>query len=178
MSHIERVQGVDTQSAGHEALRRDLVRAVRRVCPKSLAEEAEDLVQDALVRLFKASKLDRQSALSAAYLKKVAYCAVIDEMRRRRRRPAVDPVSDPVEIEDAADGSRAMGCDAALGDALQVCLQRLVPDRRRAVTLHLLGHSGAEVAQILGCNLKRAENLTLRGLAQLREYLHGLGVSP
>jgi DNA-directed RNA polymerase specialized sigma24 family protein len=56
-------------------------------------------------------------------------------------------------------------------------MQRLQDHRRQALTLHLLGYSGPEVAQMLECNGKRAENLTLRGLAQLRECLHGLGLS-
>jgi RNA polymerase sigma-70 factor (ECF subfamily) len=161
----------------HEELRRHLERAVRRVCPKSLAEDAEDLVQESLVRLFTARKLGSDNQVSAGYLKKVAYSAVVDEIRRRRRRPATDSACD-FEIEAAPDMTSTPAPDTLLGNALETCLQRLQVDRQRALTLHLLGYSGAEVAGILGCNLKRAENLTLRGLAQLREYLHEMGMWP
>jgi RNA polymerase sigma factor (sigma-70 family) len=166
---------LDTQR--HQELRRDLERAVRRVCPRSLAEDAEDLVQESLIRLLTARKLDSESRVSAAYLKKVAYSAVIDEIRRRRRRPAAEPASD-IELESAADMTATPAPDTLLGNALETCLQRLQADRQRALTLHLLGYSGAEVAGLLGCNLKRAENLTLRGLAQLREYLNEMGLWP
>lgn len=151
-------------------------RAVRRVCPKSLAADAEDLVQESLIRLFRARKLGGQGSFSAAYLKKVAYSAVIDEIRRRRRQPSVDAASD-IDLEATPDTTSA-AADTSLGNAMETCLRSLQPDRRRALTLHLLGYSGTEVASMLGCNAKRAENLTLRGLAQLRKYLQDMGLSP
>lgn len=163
------------EATGHETLRRELQCAVRRVCPRSLAEHAEDLVQDAFIRLLRARKLDGQD-VSSAYLKKVAYSAVIDEIRRRRRQPAEQAYA-RVDVESAADELSASP-DAALGHALEVGLQTLAPDRRRALTLHLLGYSGSEVADMLGCNAKRADNLTHRGLAQMREYLLKLGLNP
>jgi RNA polymerase sigma-70 factor (ECF subfamily) len=162
----------------HQSLLRDLERAVRRVCPRSLAPDAEDLVQESFIRLMRARKLDGQSKLSAAYLKKVAYSAVIDEIRRRRREPAADLASDRMDIESAADRMQEEAPDMALGDAMEVSLQRLQPDRRRALTLHLLGYSVPEVARMLECNAKRADNLVHRGLAQLREYLHQMGLRP
>ncbi len=166
-----------SEAQSHDELRRDLVRAVRRVCPRSLAADAEDLVQEAFIRLLRARKLGSESTLSPAYLKKVAYSAVIDEIRRRRRRVAVDPVTDDT-LESAAEDRAVAAPDTSLGNAMELCLQRLEPDRKRAVTLHLLGYSGSEIAHILGCNMKRADNLTHRGLAQLREYLHDMGLSP
>ena len=161
----------------HEALRRDLVRAVRRVCPRSLAEDAEDLVQESLIRLFRAHKLEGDSNVSTTYLKKVAYSAVIDEIRRRRRRIVVVAEVDP-DLEAATDEASSTTPDIGLGNAMEICMQRLLDQRRQALTLHLLGYSGPEVARMLECNAKRAENLTLRGLAQLRECLQGLGLSP
>jgi RNA polymerase sigma-70 factor, ECF subfamily len=165
------------EAQAHQALRRALERAVRRVCPRSLAADAEDLVQESFIRLFRAHKLEGAGTVSAGYLKKVAYSAVIDEIRRRRRQlPAI--AGSDVDIEAAPDETQSTTPDTALGNAMEVCMQRLVDDRRRALTLHLLGYGGAEVARMLECNLKRAENLTLRGLAQLRECLQGMGLSP
>jgi RNA polymerase sigma factor (sigma-70 family) len=161
----------------HQSLLRDLKRAVRRVCPRSLAQDAEDLVQESFIRLLRAHKLDGRSTLSAAYLKKVAYSAVIDEIRRRRREPAADLATDRVDVDAAADHMQEEAPDTALGNAMEVSLQRLQPDRRRALTLHLLGYSVPEVARMLECNTKRADNLVHRGLAQLREFLHEMGLS-
>ena len=133
-------------------------------------------MQESFIRLLRAGKLDGDSLLSPSYLKKVAYSAVIDEIRRRRRRIAVVAEGD-AEIEVTADEATSSTPDLALGSALEVCLQRLQDDRRQALTLHLLGYTGPEVARMLECNAKRAENLTLRGLAQLRECLRGQGLS-
>jgi RNA polymerase sigma-70 factor, ECF subfamily len=165
------------EAQSHDELRRGLVRAVRRICPRSLAEDAEDLVQESFIRLLRARKLEGDSTLSSTYLKKVAYSAVIDEIRRRRRRIAVVAGSE-AEIEATPDETVAAIPDTALGNAMETCMQLLQEHRRQALTLHLLGHSGAEIARMLECNAKRAENLTLRALAQLRECLHGKGVSP
>lgn len=159
------------------ALRRELERAVRRVCPRSLAQEAEDLVQECFVRLLRASKVEHAEELSAAYLKKVAYSAVVDEIRRRRRQLALDAGTDHGDIEAAADETQSTP-ETALGDAIAACLQGQPPDRRRALTLHLLGHTGSEVARLLSCDAKRAENLTLRGLAKLRDCLQSKEVTP
>jgi RNA polymerase sigma factor (sigma-70 family) len=167
--------GLEAQA--HEALRRELVRAMRCVCPQSLAADAEDLVQESMIRLLKARKLEGDTVVSATYLKKVAYSAVVDEIRRRRRRIAVVPQSD-AEIEAASDEASSTTPELALGNAMEICMQRLQADRRRALTLHLLGYSGPEVGRMLECNAKRVENLTLRGLAQLRECLRGQGLSP
>jgi RNA polymerase sigma factor (sigma-70 family) len=167
----------DLEAQAHEALRRGLVRAVRCVCPRSLAEDAEDLVQESFIRLIRARKLDGDSSMTSAYLKKVAYSAVIDEIRRRRRRITVVGGVD-ADIEAVPDEALSTTPDTALGNAMETCMQRLHEPRRRALTLHLLGYSGPEVARMLECNAKRAENLTLRGLAQLRECLHGLGMAP
>jgi RNA polymerase sigma factor (sigma-70 family) len=167
--------GPDAQA--HEALRRELVRAMRRVCPQSLAADAEDLVQESMIRLLRARKLEGDTVVSTTYLKKVAYSAVVDEIRRRRRRIAVVPQAD-TEIEAASDETSSTTPDLALGNAMEICMQQLQEHRRQALTLHLLGYSGPEVARMMECNAKRVENLTLRGLAQLRECLRGQGLSP
>jgi RNA polymerase sigma factor (sigma-70 family) len=178
LDEIESRSRAVLEAQSYQALRRDLERAVRRVCPKSLAEDAEDLVQESLIRLLRARKADPEGTVSQGYLKKVAYSAVIDEIRRRRRQPPAETASD-IDIDELGPQAEpATTPDTLLGNAMEACLQRLQPDRRRALTLHLLGYSGREVADILGCNSKKAENLTLRGLTQLREHLQDLGVRP
>src|SRR3954454_22813908 len=71
-------------------LHRDLVRAVGRVCPRWMADRADDLVQVALMRAMEIQRKKEGTAeLSAFYLKKTAYSAMIDEIRRLRRRQEV-----------------------------------------------------------------------------------------
>jgi RNA polymerase sigma-70 factor (ECF subfamily) len=177
VSESSRDARVVLDTPAHRALRQQLEWAVRRMCPRSLAADAEDLVQESFIRLLRAHKLDGDAELAPAYLKKVAYSAVIDEIRRRRKQLAENPAM-RVDVEVAADELVAASSDTALGHAIEAGMQSLSDDRRRALTLHLLGYSGTEVATLLGCNVKRADNLTHRGLAQVREYLLRLGLKP
>lgn len=167
--------GIPVIPGQYSRLREQLVHAVRRVCPSWLAQDAEDLVQDALIRVMQRTRSsDGTLVVSPAYLKKVAYSTVVDEIRRRQRRPDVVAGQDGDEV---ADDAPATG-DPLLGNAIAGCLAQQHADRRRAVTLHLLGHSVAEAASTLGCNVKRAENLVYRGLAQLRDCLNQRGIQP
>jgi len=58
-----------------------------------------------------------------------------------------------------------------LGRAIRGCLEGLVAPRRQAVSLWLLGYGHQEIAERLGWNRKRAENLVTRGRENLRECL-------
>jgi RNA polymerase sigma-70 factor (ECF subfamily) len=164
-------------------LRAVLQRAVRRVCPRWLVDRSEDLVQVALMRVLDArGRNEGLSVLPSSYLYKVAYTTLIDEIRRLRRRPEV-----PLEAEGHGDGASAPVAagnpeqDLAateVGEAITQCLSGLGDDRRRAVTLHLQGHTVPQAAALLGWDAKRTENLVYRGLAELRQCLEAKGVKP
>jgi RNA polymerase sigma-70 factor (ECF subfamily) len=162
-------------------VRRALHRALTRRCPRWLSDRREDIVQAALMRLVQIQqRSERNTPFPASYLWKAAYSAMIDEIRRLRRAehvsledgavdpPAVDAGSDPEQQRRARE----------IGAGIQECLARLVSDRRRAVTLQLVGHSVPDIAKLLGWNLKRAENLVYRGLDDLRACLTAKGLEP
>lgn len=165
-----------------EGLRRQLVAAVRRTCPRWLAADADDLVQTALLRVLEIRrKREGEAEFSAFYLRRAAHSAVVDEIRRRRRRAEVplDPEdggepSRPLESSSAPDPER-MSESRELGRAITECLGRMIRPRKMAVALHLQGHRIKEVGGILGWNDKKAENLIYRGLADLRDCLEDKG---
>lgn len=161
----------------YRTLRRELVRAVKRSCPAWLVQDADDLVQDALLRLLDRPDLDPE-ALTGSYLRRVAYSVVVDELRLRRRRPADQPGDLDHSQAETADPRLDGAAAGAIGDGIARCLARQAEDRRRALTLHLLGHSVPEAAELLGWGAKRVENLVYRGLVHLRECLAGLGLWP
>ena len=77
-------------SMDYAQLHRDLAKAVDRVCPRWMADRADDLVQVALMRVMEIQRKKEGTAeFSAFYLKKAAYSALIDEIRRLRRRQEV-----------------------------------------------------------------------------------------
>jgi RNA polymerase sigma-70 factor (ECF subfamily) len=162
-----------------EALRSDLFRAVGRVCPPWLSDRREDLVQEALIRVAEIRRREPERELQPAYLRRAAYNALVDEIRRLRRRRETSLEGDDGTIQppSEAPGPERLSAGRELGRAIQDCLGRLVPPRRRAVALHLQGHSGPESARLMGWTPKRTNNLVYRGLDDLRRCLGGKGYS-
>ncbi len=174
----------DEQQALVRELQRRLAPAIRRICPPELAAHADDLVQLAVLRVLRAAPDHREregaEPVPTSYLWRVAYTTVIDELRRVRGEHAkrdhaaaagAAAPSPPPSPESIAQGAR-------IGAAIRECLEALEQDRRRAVVLHLQGHSVPETASLLGWVRKRAENLVYRGLGDLRRCLASKGFEP
>jgi RNA polymerase sigma-70 factor (ECF subfamily) len=165
-----------------EGLRRDLKRSVAQTCPRWLSDRSEDIIQVALMRVVEIHrKREGNAEFTSFYLKKAAYSAMVDEIRRLRRRQEVplENESSEVVFEPAAESPDPERHTAAreAGRAIRDCLSRLVRPRQMAVTLNLQGHSVPEVGRLLGWTTKKAENLVYRGMADLRGCLDAKGVS-
>lgn len=166
-------------------LHRDLVKAVDRVCPRWMADRADDLVQVALMRVMEIQRKKAGTAeFSSFYLKKAAYSALVDEIRRLRRRQEVSLEGDgggeeePIAYDPPApapDPERA-SASREIGRAIRDCLGGMISPRRHAVTLNLQGHSVPEIGRLLGWTAKKAENLVYRGLTDLRGCLGTKGI--
>jgi RNA polymerase sigma-70 factor (ECF subfamily) len=127
------------------------------------------------------SDVDRPRSLATSYLYRVAHSALVDEIRRIRRRREEELPDD--KVETYVDGSDApnperLAASQEVGRGIQNCLSRMNRDRRLAVTLYLQGHTVPEAARILDWSAKRTENLVYRGLADLRECLMAKGMRP
>jgi len=162
-------------------VRRHLIIAMRRVCPPALADEAEDLVQRALLKLMKSQVSgEGNRTVSASYLWRVAYTAVIDEIRRRKRRreeTLIENSSSAIHATSQPDPEHEAN-SRSIGEAIRECLGRMVDTRRRALTLHLVGHTVPEIASLMGRRTKQADNLVYRGMADLRRCLINKGITP
>jgi RNA polymerase sigma-70 factor, ECF subfamily len=164
-----------------DRLREQLERAVRRVCPRWLSDRSEDLVQAAMMKVMEIQrKSEEDREFKASYLWKVAHSALVDEIRRHRRRREA-----PLE-DDGWDGGPATVSPGPerrtaareIAKGIGECLMRLVRPRRLAVVLYLQGHSVPEAAELLSWGNKRTENLVYRGLADLRDCLAEKGLEP
>lgn len=171
-------------STDYAQLHRELTQAVDRICPRWLADRADDIVQVALMRVMEIQRKKAGTAeLNTFYLRRAAYSAMIDEIRRLRRRQEVSlqgggEEDDAVAFDPAApvpDPERASAGREA-GRAIRDCLTRMVPPRRHAVTLNLQGHSVPEIGRLLGWTAKKAENLVYRGMSDLRGCLGEKGI--
>jgi RNA polymerase sigma-70 factor (ECF subfamily) len=167
-------------TSDYERLRIQLSRAVARVCPRMLSDRREDLVQDCVLRVMDLTKKSEgERVLSPSYLYKVAYSALIDEIRRiRRRREAPLEEGDRVPAEAAHGDPEAVAAGQEIGRGVLDCLAGLNRDRRLSVTLYLQGHSVVEAAAILEWPAKKTQNLVYRALADLRGCLASKGIRP
>ena len=141
----------------------------------------DDLVQAAMTKVIDSVKVDpTHPEPPSAYLEKVAYSALVDEIRRQRRRQetAMEPETMEQSIESERVGPDKLLLAKEISKHIQGCLEKLVEDRRMAVTLRLLGHSMQEIHTMLGWSEKRSENLALRGLSDLRRCLTAKGITP
>jgi RNA polymerase sigma-70 factor (ECF subfamily) len=161
-------------------VQRRLLASVRRSCPPWLAHLAEDIVQEALLRLL---ELRRKSGgdrdWNSSYLSRTAYSAVIDEMRRQIRRRE-NPEGGVALEKTAGTGNDPDRQAAALeiDRAMRDCLGHLNPPRRAAIACHLQGYTVPEAARFLGWTRKRTEHLVARGLKDLRACLLAKGITP
>jgi RNA polymerase sigma-70 factor (ECF subfamily) len=164
-----------------------MARAVRRQCPAWLSDQAQDIAQAALIKVMAVEqRAEGERPLSPFYLHRAAHSALVDEIRRRKRRPEIslqdgtEPGGDQSpRFEPRAQGDPERSASfRELGAAVRDCLLGAKRERRLAVTLYLQGHSVPEVARILGWDAKRTDNLVYRGLADLRQCLMGKGHRP
>lgn len=161
----------DPQAA--RELTRRLVPVAYRVAVRMLADraEAEDVAQEAMLRLWKVAGSWRSGeAQVSTWLYRVTTNLCTDRLRRRRG-VGIDEVPEPADgrpdvVDGMIDADRAAALEAALG---------LLPDRQRqAVVLrHLEGLSNPEIAEILEIGVEAVESLTARGKRALARALDG-----
>lgn len=138
-------------------------------------DEVDEVLQDVRIRLWKAQtaaeSLDR---VGASYLLRVVASAVIDHIRRQRRRKetSLDAVLDaeslptPLQIEPPDLAERQ-----AVARRLDRALGALPENRRAVVQLHLEGYERSEIAGMTGWTEAKVRNLLYRGLDDLRVHL-------
>ena len=134
--------------------------------------EAEDVTQEALLRLWKIAPDWRQGeAQVTTWLYRVTANLCTDRLRRRNRTTPLDGVAEPA---DGAARVAAQIQDRSRLDALADALAQL-PDRQaQAVALrHLEGLGNPEIAQIMDISTEAVESLTARGKRALTAILAG-----
>ncbi len=165
----------------YEEIRTVLERAVASLCPGWMTDRRDDLVQLAMMKLLNQEKKGELNPNpKASYLWKVAHSVTVDEIRRVKRKRETPLVSAENGPDDRLEDERA-GQDRAmwdLGNAIRACLGTIESRRRRAVALHLLGHSLPETAEHSVMRYDQVRNLLYRGLKQLRFCLAGKGFTP
>ena len=132
---------------------------------------AEDVVQDAFLRILSAAPRYKPTAAFPAYLYRVVARLCIDDIRKKRPvltdafPEAVDPSPDPAT-------ARAQEARNAL---VRMALDALPPRQRMAVILkYYEGLGYEEIAGAMGTTVKAVERLLGRARAALRSRLLNL----
>jgi len=133
------------------------------------AETAQDLVQDALVRV-----LPRWSRIAAhgnpeAYVRTAVRSAWIDSWRRRRREVVADaPEEAMLSIADDPDTADGPG-GAAVRLSVEAALARLTERQRAVLVLRFYEDlTEAETARVMRCSVNTVKSQTRRALGRLR----------
>jgi RNA polymerase sigma-70 factor (ECF subfamily) len=128
--------------------------------------EAEDVVQEALLRVHRALEAGERIESPRAYVATVATRLAIDELRsaRARRETYVgDWLPEPLVAEPGEDPARQAELADSVSLALLTVLESLSPEQRAALLLHdVFDYGYAEVAAIVGTSEANARQLAAR----------------
>jgi RNA polymerase sigma-70 factor (ECF subfamily) len=143
--------------------------------------EAEDLVQEALLRVHLAQQrevIENADAYTTTVLTRLA----IDHLRsaRVRRESYVGPwLPEPVDNDPAADAARMAELSDSLSLAFLVVLESLGPVERAALLLHdVFGYGYGELAAMLGRSEAACRQLASRARQRVAERRPRFDVDP
>lgn len=145
----------------------------RFVAPRVGRSDADDVVQEALVRIHRGVAGVRDHDRMSAWIYQVARNAIADHGRRKRPVVALELDEDGVGDEVATLASEP---DDAAFTALARCVRPFVgmlasPYREAIAMVELEGCSQVEAAARLGVPLSTLKSRVQRGRAQLRQLL-------
>jgi RNA polymerase sigma-70 factor (TIGR02957 family) len=128
--------------------------------------EAEDVVQEALLRVNTALEEGERLDSPRAYVATITTRLAIDELRsaRARRETYVGEwLPEPVVVDTRDDPARQAEMADSLSLAFLVLLENLSPEQRAALLLHdVFDYDYSEIAQIIGKSEDNARQLATR----------------
>jgi RNA polymerase sigma-70 factor (ECF subfamily) len=163
----------DGDEAAFARLMRDEAPRLVRLARGMLADspgEAEEVVQEALLRLWQAADGWQPNGRVSTWLHQVVYRLSIDAIRRRR--PTVEIGEIESELEDGGDGADVLMVRSDDVRLVQAAIARL-PERQRAAILlfHFQDLSQAEASAVMGIGENAYESLLARARRGLRAAL-------
>jgi len=160
---------------GRERLLEELRRVSFAIAYRMLGSvsEAEDVVQEALLRVHQALDAGEQIASPWALVATVTPRLAIDELhsaRARRERYVGEWLPAPIITDGHDDPARHAETADSLSLAMLVLLERLSPEQRAVLLLHeVFDYRYAEVAAILGKSQDNLRQLASRARRHLQQ---------
>jgi RNA polymerase sigma-70 factor (TIGR02957 family) len=162
--------------SGREQLLDELRPLAFRVAYRMLGSvsEAEDVVQEALLRVHQALDGGQAIASPQAFVTTIATRLAIDELRSARARRELyvgDWLPEPLVTDDPADPARQAETADSISMAMLLVLESLSPEERAAFLLHdAFDYSYREIAPIIGKNESNARQLASRARRHVAEH--------
>ena len=143
---------------------------------------AEDIVQDVFLTVWrKAAAFDPGRGSLRSWLLQITHFRILNELRRRSRRPAIDPEAGEWAIEELRDegGEPAeMAWRQFRQEAVRAAVGRLPPSQRQALSLAFFEElSHDQVASVLNLPLGTVKTRIRSAMQKLRYMLAPLGVA-
>jgi RNA polymerase sigma-70 factor (ECF subfamily) len=131
-------------------------------------QSAEDLAQEAFLRVFQAAARYRPTAAFRTYLYRIVIRACVDHLRKKR--PQLGP--DLAEVTERALSVQQQTELGEQADLVQQAVACLSPKQRSAVVLRYYeGLSSAEIADVMKTTAKAVERLLARARGTLQGRL-------
>ena len=135
--------------------------------------DAEDVVQEALLRLHRALEDGQRIESPRAYVATIATRLAIDELRSARARRETYPgdwLPEPLVTDPTADPARHVEMADSLSLAFLVLLESLSPEQRAVFLLHdVFDYGYGEIAEIVGKSEDNARQLAARARRHVEE---------
>lgn len=144
---------------------------------------AADATQEAFISAYKNLKSFRGGSFKS-WLLRIVTNACYDELRRKKRRPAIslDELTDEqdndleFDVPSPEDGPETVVQRRELAELIQIGITTLPEDQRVALVLSdVQGLSYDQIADLTDTNLGTVKSRLSRGRAKLREYLQAHG---
>ncbi|MDR2513804.1 MAG: sigma-70 family RNA polymerase sigma factor [Christensenellaceae bacterium] len=140
-------------------------------------EDALDMAQEALLRIFQNLGAFRAEASFSTWTYRIAANVCLDALRRRARRKESSLEllrGEGFEPSDSAPSPEGAALEHERAEEMHRALASLPPDQRAAIVLRdVQGLSYEEAAEALGVNLNTLKSRLFRGRRLLRGLLSG-----
>jgi len=139
-------------------------------CPSLKPHDGEDIVQDVMIKILRATKNGTKIENLRSYLWRAAYTTALDVIAEKGRESLIQETADGPEWDRLADVLSAE--EVMERKNLRVRIGQLIEElpapRRRIFKLYLLGLDTKDIAAHLGWSHSKVRHLFYRGIEDLR----------
>jgi len=160
-----------------------IVKAVSVLRPEVKGVTADDVEQEVSIKLLNLIKNDREIENISSYIYRITANIIIDLARKNQKHTNETTIPDekdefdyrPDLVSDALEPVQQLE-NADLMQRVLTVIETLPESRRIAVKLRLQGFSIKEISDMTGWSFYKAENLSKRSMAALKDKLKDLGI--